>query len=110
MASTVSIKKKNRPENNREVGKSRRGCRHGSAGQNIPKRKTYSTYYEKRGMMGPVLFPSLSIDDFVPPMLHRQMGFTNPAVDMLSKLIDKKVQKVGYGEKVARHAVLQVGT
>jgi hypothetical protein len=32
---------------------------------------------EKKGCMGPALFPSLLVDDFVIPMLHGQMGFTN---------------------------------
>jgi hypothetical protein len=35
---------------------------------------------ENKGCMGPALFPSLVVDDFVIPMLHGQMGFTNAVV------------------------------
>jgi hypothetical protein len=61
---------------------------------------------EKKGCMGPALFPSLVVDDFVIPMLHGQMGFTNAVVAWCIGWIDSKVQKVGEEEKEARLTVL----
>jgi hypothetical protein len=61
---------------------------------------------EKKGCMGPALFPSLVVDDFVIPMLHGQMGFTNAVVTWFIGWIESKVQKVGEEEKEARLTVL----
>jgi hypothetical protein len=60
----------------------------------------------RMGIMGPPLFPSISQDDLVPPMLHGQMGFTNAVVTFYVNWIDDKVQKVGDGEKATRLAAL----
>jgi hypothetical protein len=59
------------------------------------------------GIMGPPLFPSISQDDLVPPMIHGQMGFTNAVVTFYVNWIDDKVQKVGDGEKATTLASLE---
>jgi uncharacterized protein (DUF342 family) len=50
--------------------------------------------------------PRCSVDDFFPPMMHGQMSFTNAGVCWLVEWIDRRVQKVGSGEKAARLAAL----
>jgi hypothetical protein len=61
---------------------------------------------EKRGIMSLPIFSSLTIDDFVQPQLHGQMGFGNASMDWLVAWLDSPVQKVGPQEKEARLAHL----
>jgi hypothetical protein len=57
---------------------------------------------ERQGITSLPLFPSLTVDDFAPPMLHNQMGVDNAVTDSSVAWLDIKVQKVGSQEKVAR--------
>jgi hypothetical protein len=61
---------------------------------------------KKKGCMGPALFPSLVVDDFVIPMLHGQMVFANAVVAWFIGWIESKAQEVGESEKEARLTVL----
>jgi hypothetical protein len=47
------------------------------------------------------LFPSLTVDLYVPPILYNQRGFGNAVSDSVMAWLDSKLQKVGPQEKVA---------
>jgi hypothetical protein len=61
---------------------------------------------EKWGIASLPMFSSLTIDDFSPPQLHGQMGFSNASMDLLVAWLDSRIQQVRPQEKEARLAHL----
>jgi hypothetical protein len=62
---------------------------------------------EKKGVSCAVHYRSLTPNNFVPPLLHMEIGMVNQAWEDLVTWIDDVVEKIPFDEKTARFSVLE---